>query len=408
MSGSPLRIFLHDYPGHPPQVHVSRELARRGHTVRHAYAAMVQTPRGNLLRQPDDPPGFDTVSIEIGGAVQKYSYVKRQFQELAYGRALARAAAAFGPDIIIACNTPLFPLNSLQRVARRSSATFVFWMMDAYGLAVRDGLAKSLPILGSWIGKSYIAFERYLVRRSDRVIVISEGFLGLLEQWGAKPDRVDALPLWAPIEDLPLREKDNPWSRRHGLTSTINVIYSGTLGLKHNPHHLVTVAQRLAPRGDARVLVISEGLGADYLRNQKESLKLSNLEILPYQPFSEMPNVLGGADILLALLEPEAGVYSVPSKVLSHLCAGRPQVGLIPRENRAAKVINESRGGIAIDPGNAADFAGAVVRLVESPEERVTLGRNARAYAEREFDIARIGEIFERMITKHSAVAAGA
>jgi colanic acid biosynthesis glycosyl transferase WcaI len=400
MPGSSLRIFLHDYAGHPPQVHVSRELARRGHTVLHAYATMFQTPRGKLTRQPGDPQGFDVVGVGIDGAFHKHSYFKRQFEEIEYGYALARVAAAFAPDIVIASNTPLFPLNSLRRLARQRSAAFVFWMMDVYGLAVRDGLANKLPILGGSIGRFYIAFEKYLVRRCDHIVVISEGFRDLLDQWGARPERVDTLPLWAPLEDMPPRRKDNPWSRKHGFASTTNIIYSGTLGLKHNPQHLVTLAQRLRPRGDARVVVISEGLGADFLREQKELFKLANLEIMPYQPFSDLPDVFGSADVLLALLEPEAGIFSVPGKVLSHLCAGRPQVGLIPRENRATRVINESRGGIAIDASRAGDFVDAVVCLVESPEQRAILGRNARAYAEREFDIARIGEVFERMITK--------
>jgi glycosyltransferase involved in cell wall biosynthesis len=400
MPRSSLRIFLHDYTGHPPQVHVSRELARRGHTVLYAYAAMAETPRGNLARQSSDPAGLDIVGVEIGGVFRKHSYLKRQLQEIEYGHAVARVAAAFAPDIIVAGDTPLFPLNSLQRLARRRSAAFVFWMMDVYGLAVREGLRKRLPALSSLIGSFYIAFEKYLVRRSDQVVVISEGFRDLLDQWGARPERVDTLPLWAPLEDIPVRGKDNPWSRKHGLTSTTNIIYSGTLGLKHNPQHLVTLARRLAPRSGTRLLVISEGLGADFLREQKKLLNLPNLEIMPYQPFSDLPDVFGSADILLVLLEPEAGVFSVPGKVLSHLCAGRPQVGLIPRENRGSRVIDESGGGVAIDPRCPDDFVDAVVRLVEAPEERALLGRNARAYAEREFDIARIGEVFEELITK--------
>jgi colanic acid biosynthesis glycosyl transferase WcaI len=400
MPSSSLKIFLHDYTGHPPQVHVSRELARRGHTVMYAYADMIETPRGNLARLPSDPPGLDIVGVEIGGIFRKHSYFKRQLQEIEYGHAVARIAAGFAPDIVIAGDTPLFPLNSLRRLARRRSAAFVFWMMDVYGLAVRDGLAKKLPVFSGSIASFYIAFEKYLVRRSDQVVVISEGFRDLLDQWGIRPERVDTLPLWAPLEDIPLRDKDNPWSRKHGLTSTINIVYSGTLGLKHNPQHLVTLARRIAPRSDTRLLVISEGLGADFLKEQKELLNLVKLEIMPYQPFSDLPDVFGSADILLVLLEPEAGSFSVPGKVLSHLCAGRPQVGLIPRENRASRVINESCGGIAIDSRCPDDFIDAVVRLVESPEERAILGRNARAYAEREFDIARIAEVFERIITK--------
>ena len=406
MPSSSLRIFLHDYTGHPPQVHVSRELARRGHMVMYAYAGMIETPRGNLARQPSDPPGLDIVGVEIGGIFRKHSYLKRQLQEIEYGHAVARIAAGFAPDIVIAGDTPLFPLNSLRRLARRRSAAFVFWMMDVYGLAVREGLGKKLPMLGGPIGSFYIAFEKYLVRRSDQVVVISEGFRDLLDHWGVRPERIDTLPLWAPLEDIPVREKDNPWSRKHGLTSTTNIIYAGTLGLKHNPRHLVTLAQRLAPRGDTRLLVISEGLGADFLREQKELLKLVNLEIMPYQAFSELPDVFGSADILLALLEPKAGVFSVPGKVLSHLCAGRPQVGLIPRDNRASQVIYESGGGVAIESRRPDDFIEAVIRLAESPEKRALLGRNAREYAEREFDIARIGENFERIITKPLRTAA--
>jgi colanic acid biosynthesis glycosyl transferase WcaI len=400
MTSASLRIFLHDYTGHPPQVHIARELARRGHRVLYAYAAMIETPRGNLARRPDDPPGLDIVGIGINRAFQKHSYFKRQLQEIAYGRAAMRLVDAFEPDIVIASDTPLFPLNDLRRLARRRSAVFVFWMMDVYGLAVRDGLRKKLPLLGGWIGYFYIVFEKFLVQRSDRIVAISEGFRDVLKDWGARPERVDTLPLWAPLEELPVRDKDNQWSRKRGLSATKNIVYAGTLGLKHDPQHLVTLAQRLAGRSDARVIVISEGLGANFLREQKQILNLTNLKILPYQPFSDLPDVFGSADVLLALLEPEAGVFSVPGKVLSHLCAGRPQVGLIPRENRATQVINESGGGIAIDNRNSDDFVDAVVQLVESPEECARLGRNARAYAEREFDITRIGEVFERIITK--------
>ena len=43
-----LRILVSDYSGHPFQVQLSRELARRGHEVIHSYSAGFQTPKGNL------------------------------------------------------------------------------------------------------------------------------------------------------------------------------------------------------------------------------------------------------------------------------------------------------------------------------------------------------------------------
>ena len=73
---------------------------------------------------------------------------------------------------------------------------------------------------------------------------------------------------------------------------------------------------------------------------------------MPYQPYDQLPQVMGAADVLLALLEASAGEFSVPGKVLSHLCAQRPQVAAVPLVNRAAKVIQESGGGYAIPVGD--------------------------------------------------------
>ena len=50
-----MKILVHDYAGHPFQVQLSRELASRGHTVRHAYAGGLQTPRGELQKRESDP-----------------------------------------------------------------------------------------------------------------------------------------------------------------------------------------------------------------------------------------------------------------------------------------------------------------------------------------------------------------
>jgi colanic acid biosynthesis glycosyl transferase WcaI len=398
MHSRPLRIFVHDYAGHPPQVHVSRELARQGHTVLHAYASMIQTPRAQLSRKADDAAGFAIVGVDIGERFAKHSYFKRQWQEIKYGRALVKCAAAFAPDLVVCSNTPLFPLNALRRFSKRRGVAFIFWMMDVYGFAVRDGMARKIPLIGGLTGGAYIAFEKFLVKRADRTIVISEDFRDLLVKWRVPAEKVDTLPLWAPIGDIPVRPKDNPWSRSQGLTETINLLYSGTLGLKHNPQHLATLAMSLRDRPEVRVIVISSGLGAEFLTREKAARQLENLRILPFQSFADMPDILGASDVLLALLEPSAGVFSVPGKVLTHLCAGRPQVGMIPFNNRAVRVIRESRSGVVVDPNDPNGFVEAVTSLVDNPERRAELGRLARAYAEKEFDIVRIGAIFEAMI----------
>jgi hypothetical protein len=53
-----MRLLIHDYAGHPFQVQLSRELARRGHSVIHAFAGGLLTPRGSLQKQADERPAL--------------------------------------------------------------------------------------------------------------------------------------------------------------------------------------------------------------------------------------------------------------------------------------------------------------------------------------------------------------
>ncbi|MFZ1416662.1 MAG: glycosyltransferase family 4 protein [Defluviicoccus sp.] len=390
-----MRIFLHDYSGHPPQIFLSRALAARGHQVAHSYAAEIETPRGQLQVQPTDPKTFSILPIRLAWPLKKHSYFIRQLQEVEFGLRLRQAIIQAEPDVVVCANAPLAAVAIAQTACRRRRIPFLFWVMDLHSLAVHVHMRRKLGLVGEAIGRFYKWLERRTLLLSDRVISISEGFEATLDTWHVDPLRRSVMPLWAPLHELPVRPKDNPWARQMGFADSLTILYSGTLGLKHNPALLVRVAEHYRSRADIRIVVISEGPGADYIRTKKAELALDNLTVLPYQPFEEMPNVLGAADILVTLLEPDAGVYSVPSKVLSYLCAGRAQAAAIPAENQAAQVISRSGGGLTASPLDTEAFVAAVDRLVRDEGMRRQCGANARAYAEREFDINRLATQFE-------------
>jgi glycosyltransferase involved in cell wall biosynthesis len=175
-------------------------------------------------------------------------------------------------------------------------------------------------------------------------------------------------------------------------------LYSGTLGLKHNPALLSALAEKLKPRSDCRVVVISEGLGADFLTREKAAKSLDNLLLLPFQPFSRVPDAMGSADAVIAILEPDAGVFSVPSKVLTYHCAGRALLAAMPEENLAARLIGREQSGLVVDPRDTLAFLDAAQRLLDDPAGRELMGARARGYAQRVFDIGSIGGRFEALM----------
>ena len=129
------------------------------------------------------------------------------------------------------------------------------------------------------------------------------------------------------------------------------------------------------------MVVISEGLGADWLREKKAELDVDNLLLLPFQPFAEMPDVLASSDVLIAILERDAGVFSVPSKVLTYLCAGKPILAAIPPQNLMARIIAKADAGIVEAPDAHSALVGAGVRFLRDPELRRRAGANGRRYA---------------------------
>ena len=248
------------------------------------------------------------------------------------------------------------------------------------------------------IGNRFLGLERSLLIRSDAIAVISDGFLPTLEQLRIPTDKIYVIENWAPIDELPLRPRANEWARQQGLVDKRVVLYSGTLGLKHDPEAIVQLARHLSDQDDVEVVVVSEGRGADWLRRRREEERLSNLRLLPFQPYAELPNVLASGDVLLTLLEADAGAFSVPSKVLSYLCAGRALLAAVPSDNLSAEVVRRSGGGVLVEPGDEADLVAGATRLLVSGSLREELGRQARRYAEENFDVATIADRFEPIL----------
>jgi glycosyltransferase involved in cell wall biosynthesis len=398
-----VRILLHDYSGHAFLVQLARQLARDGHQVLHVHFPGFQTPKGVLTRQPDDPPGFETRGLSLPGEFAKYSYVKRLGQELAYGRLLARTILDWKPEIVFSANSTLDPQHHAWRAARRLGVPFVFWVQDINSVAISRILGRKLPLIGHLVGARYVALERKLLRGSARAIVITEDFVPILERWGLPRARIDVVENWAPREDLPPQPRDNPWARAHGLADKLVSLYSGTIGLKHDPGLLLAAAERFRDRPDIRVVVVSEGIGADWLR--ANGAGLPNLVLLPFQDFATLPQVVATGDVLMAVLEPDAGIYSVPSKVLTYLCAGRPLLAAMPAENLASRILAREKAGIVVPAGDRAGFVAAAERLAGDPALRAALGRNALAYADRSFDI---GAVARRIAGIATAALAGA
>ena len=66
-----MRILVHDYAGHPFQVHLSRQLAFRGHDVLHAYFSENPGPKASFKQPAGEASRLRFQGITIGKGYDK-------------------------------------------------------------------------------------------------------------------------------------------------------------------------------------------------------------------------------------------------------------------------------------------------------------------------------------------------
>src|SRR5262249_9415130 len=164
------------------------------------------------------------------------------------------------------------------------------------------------------------------------------------------------------------------------------------------------LAREFHEEDDVRVVVISEGYGAEWLSLRRH--EFPRLVLLPFQSAEDFQKALAVADVLVAVLDPSAAKYSVPSKVLAYMTAGKPILAAIPADNLAARTISTASAGLTVDPENPSKLRRLARSLIEDENRRRRLGAAGLAYARANFEInaiaARFEEVFRRFAHQRS------
>ncbi|MCW2494339.1 glycosyltransferase family 4 protein [Jatrophihabitans sp.] len=397
-----MRLNLHDYSGHPFQVELSRYLAGRGHEVLHGYAMQYITGHGNLTVSPEDPSTLRIEGLRAEREMHKYDPVGRARFEFSYAKAWREQLDREDFDVVVACNVPLFALAAMRQYFARRRQPWVLWHQDIYSLGVGAEAGRRLPQPLSGAAKAqFERMERAQVRSADRVVAIGDGFVQQYQRWGLNADHVTVIPNWAPLQELTPGPRDNAWTQRMGIPSEpVRLLYAGTLGRKHNPMLLLELLDKVKARGvDAILLVCSEGVVADFL--QEQAGDRTDVRVLGFQPAEDFSDVLASADAVIAVLEPDAAEFCVPSKVLSHMCAGRPTIALMPESNASANDVRFTGGYVGAPTPEGADGAAAWLAAARADETALArIGHACRNFAETRFDINTIGQRFEEILAE--------
>jgi glycosyltransferase involved in cell wall biosynthesis len=400
-----MRILVHDYSGHPFQAQLSRELAHRGHDVVHSTCPAYVSGKGNLAENAVAGLRFVTIGDHV--VLDKGAYVRRLFKETRLGLELARQVRREKPDVAMLGNLPIPTLVVAASALKMLRIPWVLWHQDITAIALRSFAAAGVSRLMGVAARVFEQGEKWSARRASAIVVIADSFVRVHREWGTA-DKVTVIPNWAPLDEITPVARANAWSQEHGLTGVRTVLYSGTIGLKHNPALLVRLVETLREQGErVRLVVVNDGPAVPVIKGAAAARGV-DLTLLPFQPYERLPEVLGTGDVLVVLLAADAGEFSVPSKTLSYLCAGRPVLGLMPADNLAAQLLRKA--GSAVFAPEESSLAGAatwVREVLSDPVRAEALGKESRALAEREFALEGCASRFEDILRAVSHSDAG-
>lgn len=376
------------YPDDSPTARLMQELAeavaaaRPGMTVRILAGNRRYQGGGGALPRTEMRSGVRIERLPLppprkGLVARAWSYLA--FYWLAFFALLRRVER--GEIVICMTDPPMFYVFAAW-ATRWRGAKLVNWVQDLYPDVVQSaGMLGRSPLM-----RLLFALRRSAYRRSVALVALGEGMRErLLRSDSGAP--VEIIPNWADGGRIRPRASSELPARREWLPDAGFVVgYFGNLGFAHNYHSMLAAAGRLAATPSVQLLWVGEGSRRVEFQNETARLGLGNVRWQGQQPFENMPELLGIADLHLVMLDPQFDEVLVPSKTYVALAAGRPLLFLGNPNSELARLVREHDVGVAVAQDDVDGIVAAVKALAADPARCAEMGRRARALFDSRFE----------------------
>jgi len=264
--------------------------------------------------------------------------------------------------------------------SRRTGTRFYAYLCDDY--AARETFwAYRLP--------TRLA-EPWPLKRADGVVVTNE----FLQEKLRRRFGVDATLVRNPVDlsayDLSERAEDSPGR-------FARIVYTGAV---YEAHYdcFVNLVQALG-RSEAELHLYTAQDAGDLAERGIRGPVVFH----PHEPAGAMPRIQTAADVLFLPLAfdspyPELIRTSSPAKMAEYLASGRPILVHAPADSFVAWYFRQHDCGVVVDRDDPELLADELERLLSDPDLQARLGKNARARAKADFDVAAARAAFARLV----------
>ena len=256
---------------------------------------------------------------------------------------------------------------------------YVYNLQDIFpDSLVGTGLAKK----GGLLWKIGRLIENFTYKHADKIIVISEDFKKNLLAKGVPEDKIVVVYNWVDqnaVVDIP-REKNKLFDKYNIDREKFYIEYSGNIGLTQNMDMLLEVMKELkTTHPNIGLVLVGEGAYKAQVEGIVKRDKLTNVTMIPFQPYEDISHVFSLGDAGLVISKPGVGANSVPSKTWSIMSATRPVLANFD-ENELKDILAGNECGIFTKAGDKEAFKQSIIKLYENRDLCKKYGVNGRQF----------------------------
>lgn len=256
---------------------------------------------------------------------------------------------------------------------------FVYNLQDIFPDSL---VGTSLAKKGSLLWKIGRVIENFTYKHADKIIVISEDFKRNIMAKGVPEDKIVVVYNWVDQNAVVnVDRSENKLIAKYGIDpSKFYIEYSGNIGLTQNMDMLLDVMKDLKDsHPEIGLILVGEGAYKKQVEGIVKRDSLSNVIMLPFQPYEDISHVFSLGDVGLIISKPGVGSNSVPSKTWSIMSASRPVLANFD-ENEIKTILSDNNCGIFTKAGDKDAFKNSIIKLYENRDLCKVYGQNGRKF----------------------------
>lgn len=318
---------------------------------------------------------FNLVSEKKNPIIRAFRYFAQNIIQFNRGVFFKDARSC---DVMLIASTPPTQGAMAALIKKCTGKPLIYNLQDIFpDSMISTGLAKKDGLLWK-IGR---IIENFTYRNADKIIVISEDFKKNIMAKGVPEDKIEVIYNWVDQSVVyPVDSNDNYLFEELGISKEkFRIVYAGNLGNAQNISIILDAAAIMARVENMEFLIFGSGGNEDEIRERIAKEKLTNVRLLPLQPYENVKFVYSMGDACVVSCKAGLGGSAMPSKTWSILSCGRPVIASFD-EGELKMILEKHECGVFTKADDTNAFVEGIMKLYNDRELCKEYGKNGRKF----------------------------